>query len=177
MESHTQSAQLIMIRTRHASKQPDESRRGEDGKIGKKGKTAIMGHRKQLTSSAPLVLIISSEHPARDDTKQPTASIHLTACPGRPSSFVPHPSPSHLSMSGARRHGKQATPTPDDDAKPPPSASSHPTAPHTVRYGAGNRTETGAAGRRTSTPIPTSKQARRETPDITASPLPVSNRR
>lgn len=42
---------------------------------------------------------------------EPSISI---ASPSRPLSFVPPPSPFPLSKSGARQHGKQATPTPDD---------------------------------------------------------------
>lgn len=40
-----------------------------------------MGHRKQLTSFSPSFLIISSEHPARDNTKQIALTDHLTSIP------------------------------------------------------------------------------------------------
>lgn len=126
-----------------------------------------MGYRKQLTSSSTSFLIISSEHHARDNTKQTalTAQLppYLTAFPSRSSSFFPPPSPSPLSKSGARRHGKQATKTPDD-AKPLPSASSHPPAPRTdrqgqaiARHGDWNRHETPHIDTGTD-----SKQARRD---------------
>lgn len=148
------------------------------GKNRKERKTAIIGHRKQLL---PSFLIISSEHPARDNTKQTALAAHplpyLTASPIYPLSFVPPSSPPPLSKSGARRHGKQATPTPDN-THPPPSALSHQTAHRTATgMGTGNRTATGTGtGCRTSTPSPPpSKQD--GTPDIPISPLPVANKR
>lgn len=132
-----------------------------------------MGYRKQLTSPRPRCS--SSSHPNiphETAPSRPPSSIIPRVYPSRSSSFVPPPSPSLLSKSGARRNGKQATPAPDN-TQPPPSASSHPIAHRTVGHGTGNRTATGTdteTPHMTSAPTTSSKQD--GTPDITASPLP-----
>lgn len=162
----------------HPARDRQADRREGDGNR-KERKTAIMGHRKRPTSSVPVVphRLIRYDHliryHARDDTKQSALTDQQLRIPEpiRPLSFVPPLAPFPLSKSGARRYGKQVTPTPDD-AKPPPSASSHPPAPRTDRQGAGNSTARrleqarNAAHRRR----PVSKQARRDTRPDTQPP-------
>lgn len=76
----TENREPHTIRTIHPHPARDRQadRREGDGNR-KERKTEIIGHRKQLTSSALSFLIISSEHHARDNTKQ-TA---ITAKPPR----------------------------------------------------------------------------------------------
>lgn len=124
----------------------------------KERKTAIMGHRKQLTFSAPSFLIISSEHPARDTAKQTALTDHLPSMSEplliiRPASL---PVPLVEERGEMIRQASNAD-TPDN-AKSSPSPSSHPTAGD--RQSHGNRDRHG-------TPhidaVPAAKQARRDT--------------
>lgn len=124
--------------TGQASKQPDreEPRRwGRAMRIGKKGKRQSL----DIGSNEPHSHLrrSSSSHPNTPRTRQhqadrplPTSPLIRRAYPSRPLSFVPPPSPSPLSKSGARRNDKQAAQTPDNAQPPALFASSHLTATH-----------------------------------------------